>query len=107
VPELLLSLAAWVAEPSAAEAVRARDTGGGSRAAPEDAGGIRIEASVVRSRQAERHSGFLVWGREGPDWPDDVASAEPTRPGVGRVSNVRAPSAIDPAPAPSLHNFVM
>jgi len=47
---------------------------------------------VVRSRQAERHSGFLVWGREGPDWPDDVASAEPTRPAVGRVSDVREPS---------------
>jgi len=64
----------------------------GSRAASEDAGGIRVEASVVRSRQAERHSGCPIWGREGPDWPDDVASAEPTRPGVGRVSDACEPS---------------
>jgi len=92
VPDLLFSLAAWEGEAPAAEAVRARDGAADSRAASEDAGGIRIEASVVRSRPVERHSGFLVWGREGPDWPDDVASAEPTRPGVGRVSDACEPS---------------
>jgi len=62
---------------------------------------------VKRSRQAERHSGFPLCGREGPDWPGEIAPAEPTRPGVGRGPDARDPSAAQDLPAPSLHNSIM
>ena len=100
VPELLLSLAAWEGEPPAAEAVRARDgptraaarlVRAGSRAASEDAGGIRIEASVKRSRRRSATLASLSAGGRGRTGPATSPRRSRRGPGWGAC----------PAPAPS------